>query len=194
MSNREHPILFNGEMVRAILDGRKTMTRRVVRSPADMMVSWGINSIHEAYRAEITMKGDECGFLCAGDMGYEFVKVPYRAGDMLWVKETFNGTTETGIAYRATEPQMDGAPWRPSIHMPRWASRITLEVTAVKVERVQDITGEDAMAEGVLGHGGDKSRALTEFMVLWNKINESRGYGWSVNPWVFAVAFRRVIG
>jgi hypothetical protein len=185
MSNREHPILFNGEMVRAILDGRKTMTRRVVDRDMWDCLDDGVPSDQQIIETDDTPMG--------GVQATRFCPYGYP-GDMLWVKETFNGTTETGIAYRATEPQMDGAPWRPSIHMPRWASRITLEVTAVKVERVQDITGEDAMAEGVLGHGGDKSRALTEFMVLWNKINESRGYGWSVNPWVFAVAFRRVIG
>ena len=120
---KERPILFSTPMVRAILAGTKTQTRRVDRAD-----------------------------------------VP--AGD---------------------ERLSRG--WRPSIHMPRWASRITLEVTGVRVERVCDITSNDARCEGVDAEPGDVLRA---FERLWNGINADRGFGWAVNPWVWCVSFKRL--
>jgi len=95
---------------------------------------------------------------------------------------------------------MVDAKWRPSIHMPRWASRITLEVTAVRVERVQNITPEDCQAEGVrceqhyegIGNPCDEVRLLHAFQDLWNSINAKRGFGWDANPWVWVVGFKRL--
>lgn len=133
---KERPILFSTEMVRAILEGRKTQTRRVIKpQPNDIrespFVKSGIETIH----------------------GYE-IKPKYEPGDRLWVRETWHQHSSdddfcTGeIHYRATEICV-GTKWIPSIFMPRWASRITLEVTNVRVERVQDISEDDAIAEGI---------------------------------------------
>lgn len=138
-------------------------------------------------------------------------------GDRLWVREAFRSDGET-ILYRAGG-ELSPAPieinagfieesdgWRPSIHMPRWASRITLEIQSVRVERVQDISQEDAKAEGVELSSAVasfvcdtpsmrrqfKSAYVSAFCDLWNSINESRGFGWAVNPWVWVIEFKRV--
>lgn len=165
---KERPILFNGEMVRAILAGQKTQTRR------------------------IPSKTQQDALFC-----------PYgHPGDRLWVKETFAYAQDGTVVYRAS---MVGSPWdaitrraitwHPSIHMPRWASRITLEITDVHVERVQDIHEEDAIAEGIdprkLSYLSGE-RAVTKFSVLWNSIYAADGLGWDVNPWVWVVTFKRV--
>ena len=127
------------------------------------------------------------------------LKCPYGApGDRLWVRETWDTDGKT-IAYRATTPETTTDPepmrWRPSIHMPRWASRLTLAVTSVRVERVQEITEADARAEGIepqrSDYSGEDSNSL-QFRDLWDSINAARGYGWAVNPWVWVVEFERV--
>lgn len=130
----------------------------------------------------------------------------------LWVRETWYprcadakdyGTDE--IIYRADYGGTGGCvfrpSWNPSIFMPRWASRITLEVTGVRAERVQDITEEDAKAEGVILHGGwnanDTEYAINYrggFSRLWDSINAKRGYGWDKNPWVWVIEFKRLDG
>ncbi|KKL73500.1 hypothetical protein LCGC14_2074310, partial [marine sediment metagenome] len=146
---------------------------------------------------------------------------PYgQVGDRLWVRETFciacdeavASTTGDDIArnkpcYRAepaNQPAQDFCEfphWKPSIHMPRWASRITLEITGVKVERVQDISEEDAKAEGVTAKyvGGSLSLANMDYLSyqagfceVWDSINAKRGYGWDVNPWDWALTFKVV--
>lgn len=100
--------------------------------------------------------------------------------------------------YRADyDKSILGKGWKPSIHMPRWASRITLEVAGVRVERVQDITDADALAEGCIGkrqlmHVETEATHRSSFSVLWDSINAARGYSWASNPWVWVVAFRRV--
>ena len=142
-------------------------------------------------------------------------RCPYgKPGDRLWVRETwvpvstFDPSPETGALYRA-DPMYDGTTefdwkWRPSIHMPRWASRITLEVTEVRVERLQDISEEDAKAEGVnggclkcgqenpCGCGVPSPCHLDSFVYVWNEINAKRGYPWESNPWVWVVGFQAV--
>ena len=147
---RERPILFSAPMVRAILDGRKTQTRRVARPRFDdrkPCEHWkGENHEGDATMYRHCAHGSE-GFGC-----------PYGSpGDRLWVRETWmqtDGTTSVpDVFYRASETAANAeqlAPWRPSIFMPRGASRITLEIVAVRVERLQDITEEDARAEGLL--------------------------------------------
>lgn len=179
---KEHPILFSGEMVRAILDGRKTQTRRVIKAP-----KW---STHE--RAGVDY-GCPCG----------------TAGDMLWGRENFSpcgcsaceaawpNKTKHNVIYQATN-QMADLLFRPSIYMPRWASRITLEITDIRVERVQDITEQDARAEGVgvlipteaSWWIPDRPYA-SMFRNLWESINLKRGYGWDSNPWVWVIKFAR---
>ena len=195
---KEHPILFSAPMVRAILEGRKTMTRRIVKPQPipdpvapDRLLMWN----------EASMTKDAA-----------FTKYcPYgQPADLLWVRETWatwpsmDGIKPSKlynqmIHYRATfDPESVNHPpampkkWRPSIFMPRWASRITLEVVSVKVERVQDITTNDAMSEGVDTSKHVMGDHCPEFMRLWDSMNAKRGYGWDVNPWVWVVEFRRV--
>ncbi len=165
---KERPILFNGNMVRAILAGQKTQTRRIP-----------------------SKKQQDASFCPYG-----------HPGDRLWVRETFAYAQDGTVVYRAS---MVGSPWdaitrraitwHPSIHMPRWASRITLEITDVHVERVQDIHEEDAIAEGIdprkLSYLSGE-RAVTKFSVLWNSIYAANGLGWDVNPWVWVVTFKRM--
>jgi len=177
----ERPILFNGEMVRSILDGSKTQTRRVMKPQASTFAPSPIRC-HEL---------DEGGYgFFDEERDY---KSPYgKPGDRLWVREThyvFSAGYKDGrdrhIVYRATEPDAPCG-WTPSIHMPRWASRITLEVVSVRVERVQDISEADAASEGTpILQGGNR----TEFRMLWDSINAKRGYGWDANPWVWVIEF-----
>ena len=210
------PILFNGEMVRAILDRRKTQTRRVVKPQPDDVwheSGWKNGGVGMRFGMEVE------GVLC-----------PYGVpGDRLWVRETWaavmfyeahvegfglgyaddwegsshipQGPSEYTILYRADNEWDEsvedrGFRWRPSIHMPHWASRITLEVTDVRVERVQDISEADAEAEGappILVPPDGGGAPFTEgFMDLWDSINAKRGFGWDANPWVWVVAFRSV--
>ena len=229
---KERPILFSAPMVRAILEGRKTVTRRAIK---------------------VQPRIDASGNFCVGNSNYgqdgygkpvtkHFVNgcCPYgKPGDRLWVRETFallgneEGCCidwqdnlvkgdERGAAriYRASCPpgdyglnqipakaewkpdteamEYDGA-WRPSIHMPRWASRILLEITDVRVERLQDITYEQAAAEGV--HRGplrewcasDEGGACHKYPVsAFRDLWQSVGGSWDANPWVWVVEFKRV--
>jgi hypothetical protein len=212
----ERPILFSSPMVRAILDGRKTQTRRVVKPQPTLALDIGA-SVGGAFidRREV----DAHGF---SDV---VVRCPYGVpGDQLWVRETWAAWTppteygecdevqgppsemrsenrhvgEADITYAADG---DSCPdrWRPSIHMPRWASRITLDVVAVSVERLRDITEEDASREGIERFGGgwrdyahDGEALITgpaSFATLWDGINGAGS--WAANPWVWRVEFRR---
>jgi hypothetical protein len=147
-------------------------------------------------------------------------RCPYGApGDRLWVRETWAASLDSDgdmckpFLYRATYDEAVYGPlkasfsdrateiwdgigntgWRPSIHMPRWASRLTLEVTGVRVERVQDISEVDAGAEGIeCGGEWEYDTARNAFRDLWDSINGARGYGWDANPWVWVVEFKRV--
>jgi hypothetical protein len=212
MIMKERPILFSGPMVRAIIDGRKTMTRRVAKTDGlDLVGSCGNSATGDVFLVGRDWVGNTVP-----------VKCPYGlVGDRLWVRETWgNGWTskpvETdALCYKATPLKDQGFKichrWRPSIHMPRWASRITLEITAVRVERLQDITEEDAQKEGVesvlyceerfwraYGHnplpGGGELTATRDakrsFQTLWSSINGPDS--WASNPWVWVIEFRRV--
>lgn len=178
---KERPILFSGPMVRAILDGRKTQTRRIVKpQPTNDYVTFMPLS---SELVGVTKHGgpiDNRGWL----------HCPYgKTGDRLWVRETWCPDVEPyTFRYKAD----GGEPlerWRPSIHMPRWASRITLEVVSVRVERLQDISEEDALAEGItLVERG--TSPVDQFNKLWESIN---GPGsWEANPWVWVVSFKRI--
>ena len=200
----EKPILFPSPMVRAILDGRKTMTRRALK-PQPIGLSYPVRPEHRAGQNWVFMnRTDEPGYQWAGD---DF-KTKYAAGDQLWVREAFSGPWGCRNLPPSSWPETcqiwywaDGNPedgdWtkpKPSIHMPRWASRILLKVTAVKIERLQDISEEDAKAEGVeprIDHVGDAHCLYTmPFNILWTTIN---GPGsWEANPWVAAYTFERV--
>jgi hypothetical protein len=200
---KERPILFSAEMIRAILDGRKTQTRRVIK-PQPFNTpdgSWHIElEPRSGYNSEKTLRN------------YLPARCPYgEPGDRLWVKETYAGDDFTGYAYRATQP--DALPfgeevtfknWKPSIFMPRAASRFTLEILNVRVERIQDMTFDDALAEGIKRTDEDYFLAplagvpdypwlhpVVAFSSLWNDINTKRGFGWEVNPWVWVIEFKK---
>ena len=174
---KERPILFSGPMVRAILDGRKTQTRRVVKPQPDWI------------RPRVSDDGIAHGYCGSGPT--DGIKCPYgTVGDRLWVRESWAKSGEVGDAteYRADNPDPIGAKWRPSIHMPRWASRIDLEITGIRVERLQEISERDAMAEGC--EYLTNSVARSNFVKLWISINGQDS--WSANPWVWVIEFKRI--
>ena len=196
------PILFNTEMVRAILDGRKTCTRRVVK-PTPKYFEVNENPVY-IYDAEPAMGR---------------IYPPCQPGDVLYVRETWGIYTESWLdadyfmykadypANAATYTHQDGTiydlpRWRPSIHMPKEAARIWLKVTDVKVERLQDITDDGAKAEGANWKNGknvgfeEKMRrtAVERFSEIWDstiKKSDLDRYGWQANPWVWAISFER---
>lgn len=196
----EKPILFNTEMVRAILDGRKTMTRRVIKSDVSNQFDIDTDGTAFAYIDQATGYSYKPQDICK-----------YKVGDILWVRETWRKNqygTGWSWDYKASPEYWNMPeewPWKPSIFMPRDAARIFLKVTGVRVERVQEITEDDAMDEGVKdpydyqppayyeqpqikGLGINKSA----FAGLWDSINAKRGYGWDKNSWVWVIDFERV--
>lgn len=199
--SKERPILFSDQMVRAILDGRKTQTRRVIKGRG----LWSIEDADDYSNRKWPGFEDEYGTWC--DM-----PCPYGAvGDRLWVRETWLCVTgEPGpitCSYRADHGKTEFAGlWKPSIHMPRWASRITLEITGVRVERLNEISHHDAMQEGLIEwtdpprvsslHYGLscadvwETNAPAAFKRLWESINGAGS--WALNPWVWVVEFKRV--
>jgi len=201
-STKERPILFNTEMVRAILEGRKTQTRRVIKdAQCEQYTKW-------TYKPEVAENAsDEHVWLFSDDteqFGW-FDRCPYgKPGDLLWVRETCSiSYTKDAVMYfdhggKLSPDAPEGSEswareWKtcPSIHMPKWAARIWLRVKDVRVERVQDISMSDAVSEGVPTLKGCPEPRIS-FMDLWNDINAKRGYGWEVNPWVWVVEFERV--
>jgi hypothetical protein len=193
---KERPILFSGPMVRAILDGKKTQTRRVIQFPKR-----GAFVIEDRGNGWEVFQSDDGESSLCNDGNEHPMRCPYGyEGDRLWVKETFRtvgrrhrGTERRRVIYPATcAPGTVRPPLKPSIFMPRWASRITLDVVGVRVERLQDISAEDVYAEGVgafVQSNIDVAREM--FARLWNSINEERGFGWERNPWVWAIEFGR---
>lgn len=215
---KERPILFSGAMVLALLDGSKTQTRRVVK-PQPMPNTPGMMTFSEPFTR---IYGKQIWFRGWGSV--DRVTCPYgQPGDSLWVKETFwRDEEDNSIIYRA-DPDSDVVDvnkhetgstkynWKPSIFMPRRASRITLEITDVRVERLQDISESDAMAEGCNGmHDFDCSEGCSSnssphadqccqcgnystrevYSRLWQSIN---GQGsWDLNPWVWVISFQKV--
>lgn len=178
-------------MVKAILEGRKTQTRRVVKDPAEFGCLTG-DCPHETQIA--------CDVAIAN---YGLYECPYgRIGDRLWVRETWawagiasmppSETYKQFLVY-TTEGEDPLAQWRPSIHMPRWASRITLEVTDVRVQLLSQITLKDAIAEGVeYDVSQPDGWPIERFHKLWDYLNAKRGFGWSTDPWVWAITFKRL--
>ncbi len=208
---KERPILFNSPMVRAILEGRKTQTRRVMKDRF-LDVNAIVDGPCEGFRC---MEDDRAVFDLQQtvDSSWPYpIRCPYgKPGDRLWVRETWfcEGREQPGqgLHYRANASDADeawfkeeGWKWKPSIFMPRWASRIDLEVSGVRVERVQEITRDDAMAEGIEqhvaggGHEYDNRTSVQNFAVLWDSINAKRGFGWESNPWVWVMEFRVIEG
>lgn len=198
MPTNEHPILFSGEMVRAILDGRKTQTRRIIKPQPEKILP------QEGW--------------------YELC--PYgKVSDRLWVRENirtlcYEGRTDFEYGSFLIEYIADGkiirCPdknegwWRHNWHirpattissrfMPKWATRIWLEITGIRVERVQEISGENAQKEGwprdqelyPMMNTGHKAKRWFRF--LWDSLNTERGFGWNVNPYVWVISFRKQV-
>ena len=200
---KERPILFSAPMVRAILDGSKTQTRRVVKQDREGLL--------------------DCEPTPAWDAFWQCVACPYgKPGDRLWCRETFAIVPRTAYArsegvqqmlrpdddhdaaiYRAGWDRSNGGfRWRPSIHMPRWASRILLEIVSVRVERLQDISEDDARAEGIAyserfeGYCTGEAEHFNShdprqsYFSLWEAINGAGSV--AANPWVWVVEFKRI--
>ncbi|MBB3142787.1 hypothetical protein [Halomonas organivorans] len=231
---KERPILFNDEMVRTLLDGRKTQARRLLKpqpgtTPDDYPGApghwWPCNAVHSMVHVERELQNKAGGW-----EGFAGTVCPFgQPGDRLWVREahgyeirSVGGTPHEQIAYRASKPNAVSCydcngveqpmKWRPSIHMPRWACRLLLEVTAVRVERLQDISRFDACREGIYAEDHDwresefylpnvayrsspsagvrYSSARHAFEELWASINGPDS--WAANPWVWVVEFRRI--
>ena len=180
-TKNEKPILFSTPMVQAILGDRKTMTRRIVKFPKD-------------FDGRNVYSNDPHGLKYSrSDDMIERLFPKYKVGDVLWVRETFQTLPPNMVFYKADKENKATGNWKHSIFMPREAARIFLKVTRVRVERLQDISGEDAMKEGVKIESmwplciGDSYRA---FSILWESIN---GKGsWDANPWVFVYDFEKV--
>tara|TARA_R100001086_G_scaffold223680_1_gene141486 strand:- start:20829 stop:21485 length:657 start_codon:yes stop_codon:yes gene_type:complete len=204
-------------MVRAILEGRKSQTRRVLKPQPTMAFCHAFRSDEWSKPGEYLVYGDAVPFpskwgrytrLEDGTLGVDEWNTPIRVGDRLWVREAW----KSDVIYNDMPPrdmsgdevviyQADGfeetwgwpnysAPGRPraSMHMPRWASRLTLTVTDVRVQRLQEISEKDAKAEGYENEIY-ASWASSWFRNLWDDLNEVRGYGWDTNPWVVAYTF-----
>lgn len=196
---KERPVLFNAEMVRAILDGRKTQTRRIlVTRPTNHYDGFTFEAgKHHPHivRGGVTLVSSE-GISC-----------PFgQVGDRLWVRETFrlfdkyqecgcsdfpcNCPSHGAPIYRASHNDCEDK-WTPSIHMPRTACRLVLEITGVRVERLRSMSQQDARAEGVIAASGPMEAGLA-FRQLWESI-----YGadsWQANPWVWVIEFKRLEG
>ncbi|HGP4154511.1 TPA: hypothetical protein ACLMQJ_002726 [Yersinia enterocolitica] len=216
----EKPILFNSEMVNAILSGRKTQTRRII-SEKTLHLFGVAASAGECHLIEMCDQRSQSFYAEFCPLG--------KPGDQLWVREAFATglCTKSTLAYRATHKTEDleegwgeTIKWTPSIHMPRWASRINLLITSVRVERLNDISEQDAMAEGITakeviietryeggGHveitaerfffvGGDDEgyeSAEEAFAELWDSIyGQKEGENWQANPWVWVIEFERM--
>lgn len=214
------PILFNTEMVRAILDGRKDATRRIVKGFIPDDAVWGYTAF--------TPKGYiSCRGTFADGYGEKFFKLPCEPGDILYVRETWQYLYEldgneqiiedTGKYYYAATDTIsfntyvdenglehEHVPWKPSIHMPKEAARIWLKVTDVRIERLQDVTEDGAKAEGAIDNRGfihspeneyDRIHTAREhFIKIWNstiKKSDLDRYGWDANSWVWVVEFER---
>ena len=186
--NRIKPILFSTEMVRAILEGRKTVTRRdPFQTPPDYDVLKG------HYRDS---KGQLCAvFQCRKDPTTEAVYARYDRGDILWVRETWTPVPDGSYIYKASVECPDAwrGTWHPSIHMPKEAARLFLRVTGVRAELLQEITPEDIREEGAQGrHFQAPTRGA--FADLWDrtvKPSDRSIYGWAADPWVWVIAFER---
>lgn len=203
---KEKGIIFNGDMVRAILDGRKSMTRRVLKPQPKDEYSNGKWVCDRYNYSEWWNFWGKKGTDVVNKCGLPQFKCPYgQPGDRLWVRETFSrcgcdaclktwpkqGKHE--VTYIADYAGPSGIVANPSIFMPRWASRITLEITNVRVERLQEISEEDAKAEGcspMYGPGSSSKDAYRPaFQVLWDYINGKK-YPWASNPWVWVISFK----
>lgn len=201
---KERPIIFSGPMVRAILEGRKTQTRRVIKpQPLD---SWMLhhNTDWSEYYKRTRFGLKKHLWIAHPTENEEIVCSKGVPGDRLWVKETFGipdapyeKKTKELVVYRADQfPALQEANkyfWRNVRNMPRWASRILLSITNIRVERIQDISAADAKAEGVEAFlNRDATAWRAGFQIGWDEINAKRGFAWSMNPWCWVLEFKKL--
>ena len=207
---KSKPILFNTEMVKAILDGRKTVTRRVIKFPINRFTKNIPITDNVSFRQ---IRSGKANFHEDPFFGYD-VKLPYSVGDTLYVRETWSdhyvpdeyGKPKLEYCYKSDGIDIkseclpgENNRWEPSIHMPKDAARIFLRVTDVRVERLQDITQEQICREGVeteypFALTGEEK--LYAFSRLWNstiKKSDLETYGWDANPWVWVIEFERIM-
>lgn len=195
------PIIFSAPMIRALLDGRKTQTRRVIKPQPVVPFSTFPDWIEDEPAKVMD------GVIVRDSGPTRRIPIRYATGDRLWVREAHAIVPPT--AYRASSgvetrwsPDDDyraavyregwtrckPGKWRPSIHMPRWASRLTLTVTDVRVQRIAELTDADAIAEGIDCHGSSFSPSVI-YAKLWDELNAKRGFPWESNPWIVALTF-----
>lgn len=209
------PILFNTDMVRAILVGQKTQTRRAVKQKynntrlAMRTDKYGTRLVEEEKLIEgvHTVRNSD-GTTTLKLRAIEDVRPPYKRGDILWVRETWSTTDKCGLypnwpvggihyMYKADDPTCDAAKearWYPSIHMPKQAARIFLRVKEVRADLLQAIDEKTAIAEGFADSPAGQDSPLTRFAELWDKTikrEELRAFGWHANPWVWVIEFER---
>ena len=208
---KERPILFSALMVQAILEGRKTQTRRICKQQPGERDGWKrVPKLLQTSKGLAVKFSSEFqhGVASGGEIedhnAAVWVKCPHgQPGDRLWVRETHGFCDECGtLNFRATNGpahcsgcDQSLSKWKPSIFMFRENSRITLEVTEVRVQRLREISEMDAQAEGA--NPIDRPVAVDMphrlgFCMLWDTINEKRGFGWDTNPWVWAITFKRI--
>lgn len=211
---KAHPILFTAEMVRAILDNRKNQTRRVISPQPIIPPDFAPPYISDGCLSCIKRSPDFQGWFWVGDQQGKKIRCPYAVGDLLWVREAWAmdqvfddkpGSAGNKLCTRwfraddtcagPTNCNDTRGRWRSSRFMPRWASRITLRIKDVRVERVQEISETDAEAEGVIGIDSVLGIVIpyrADFRAIWERINGARGFGWSVNPYVWVIEFEVV--
>ncbi|MCP1550655.1 MULTISPECIES: hypothetical protein [Methylorubrum] len=212
---KERPIIMSGPIVRAILAGRKTQIRRVLKQQPDPLAPVGFIQSYEGSRTfDLHARPRFANGRFIGSDRMQIVTAPYAPGDRLWVRETWAAIGDLthndpgtralaeGCFYRADDGTVEGEipRWRSPIHMPRALSRLTLEVTEVRVERLQGISEADAVAEGIerskefpdrfLTPAGDYAVPVVAYQRLWNSIHGKDA--WDANPWVAAISFRRL--
>jgi hypothetical protein len=229
---KEFPMLFSGPMIRALIENKKTQTRRILsrsNSTVDgspwMKATWNeLDFLTATVRTKRTIDALIYGSEDAapedihlrverkGEESFHRVRAKYEVGDRLWCRETFclpDPNNRRIVCYRASgDPVTNGEKWKPSIFMPRWACRLELEITGVRVQRLQDISEEDAIAEGMDGRyakfinekmvrvskGQCPRTPVEQYAALWDRINgKDPAKAWAANCFVWAISFRRLI-
>ena len=197
------PILFNTDMVKAILDGRKSCTRRIVKPQqlVGLLPDKCKNGVPEEFLKEKKFMFKPYCDMTDIELIMTSYKKPYQPGDILYVRETFIQAAAHTFWYKADGKSWMSKDllWKPSIHMPKEAARIWLKVTNVRVERLQEITVENALAEGVdkyirLNGEIEENAIITSFIGIWNSTIKKSNldfYGWDANPWVWVIEFER---
>jgi hypothetical protein len=210
----ERPIIFSPVMVKAILEGKKTQTRRVIKPQPDEDGVYGITA--EGFQTAL-YQADEY-WINTEDGDNKQVKPKYKRGDILWVREKWRNVNRqeakpdyqyfADTLFPKCEDYAKEWKWKPSIHMKREAARIFLKVVSVNVEQIRDISEENAKAEGAgictwfRPYKRDEGESIcfnnevptrkAAFFNLWDSINAKRGYGWESNPWVWVYEFMRI--